>query len=115
MERIFCFSFSNPASCTLRFIFNCVISASNDAILSCSRTDDVHRVAGTASLGADDFVAVEQADAHGIDERIDLVHGIEIHFASDDGHTKTVAVIACLFCLPRQQSAVRQSFLSDAT
>ena len=35
-----------------------------------------------------------KADAHRIDERIDLVHGIEIHFASDDGHTETVAVIA---------------------
>ena len=65
-----------------------------NAVFSSGGPDDVDRIARAAGLGADDAVAVDQANAHRVDERVDLVHRVEVDFATDNGHAKAVAVIA---------------------
>ena len=65
-----------------------------DAVFSGIRTDDVDRVARPACLGADDAVRFDQPHAHSVDQRVDLVHRVEIDLSTHNGHTKAVSVVA---------------------
>ena len=65
-----------------------------NAVFAGRRTDDVHGIARTSGLGTDDFVAVQKAHAHRVDQRVDLVYRVKVDFPTDDGHTEAVAVIA---------------------
>ena len=74
-----------------------------DAVLACGRTHDVNRIAGTGRGGGNDFVGLEDAYWHRVDEWIDLVTRIKKDFPTHDGHAKAVAVIANAFHHPFQQ------------
>ena len=65
-----------------------------DAVLARGTAHDVHRVARTARFRRNDVVRLHDADRHGVDERIRLVAGVEIHLSPDHGDAEAVAVIA---------------------
>ncbi len=53
-----------------------------------------NRQAGFGGGGIEDLVGIGQADAHGVDQDVAVIAGVEIGLAGDGGHADAVAVAA---------------------
>src|SRR5205823_8782494 len=63
-----------------------------DAVAAGRGADQQHQVARLARGGARQVVTVDDADAHGIDERVAAVAGMKVGFAAHGGDADAVAV-----------------------
>ena len=69
-------------------------SGAVDAVAAGVGADQDELVAGTAGGGAGELVVLDQADAHGVDERVAAVGGGDLDFAADGGDAHAVPVPA---------------------
>ena len=64
-----------------------------NAIASRARANGNDRVPDPLGLGANQFILSQEPDAHGVDQRIAFVGGVEDHLAGHGGNPDAVAVV----------------------
>ena len=65
-----------------------------NAVATGARAHGDDRITDAFSLGANQFVFVQDPDAHGVNQRISFVGGVEHDVAAHGGNANAVAVVA---------------------
>ena len=65
-----------------------------NAIAACFRSGVEYRITDPVRLAKKYLILAQDAQGKGVNQRVEAVRFVKDHFASDRGHTETVAIMA---------------------